>query len=95
MDNDQGIYAREPPQASSRISSMPFLTLSLVGRIVFFLSLFGLALMVLLYHNTTGGFQDFMDSGNFGGRFILTTIGVLIMQLISWKTQLTEVLVAQ
>lgn len=87
MTNDRGPWPNGNDQTSSRISSMPFLTLSLAGRIVFFLSLFGLALMVLLYHNTTGGFQDFMDSGNFGGRFILTTIGVLIS--LNWWTFFT------
>lgn len=82
--NDDGDYRSEKKYGMTRICGMPFFTLSLSGRILFFLLQLALALMVLLYHNTHGGFQDFMDSENFGGRFILTGAGVVI-SMIWWN----------
>ncbi|ETS79203.1 hypothetical protein PFICI_09056 [Pestalotiopsis fici W106-1] len=85
--NDDGDYAKDKRSGIHRMCSMPFFTLTLLGRVLFFLFLLALALMVLLYHNTHGAFQDFMDSENFGGRFILTGAGVIISMI--WWTFFT------
>ncbi|KAF3001746.1 hypothetical protein E8E14_007029 [Neopestalotiopsis sp. 37M] len=84
MKNDEGEYRSKRTYGTTRICGMPFFTLSLSGRILFFLLQLALALMVLLYRNTHGAFQDFMDSENFGGRFILTGAGVVI-SIIWWN----------
>lgn len=84
IKNDAGDFPMKKKRClRSRNSVMPFFSLSLAGRALFLLLLLGLALTILLYRNTGGAFQRFMDSGVFGGRFILTGAGVIV-SLIWW-----------
>ncbi|KAH8880275.1 hypothetical protein GQ53DRAFT_670227 [Thozetella sp. PMI_491] len=57
---------------------IPFITLSVVGRLAFLLFISGL-LVVILYYNETfdeTGFEHFMDSQSFGVKFLFTMVGV-------------------
>lgn len=84
IKNDAGGFdAKKTKYLCAREKVMPFFTLSLTGRVLFFLLSLALLLTILLYHNTGGAFQTFMDSEGFGGRFILTGAGVII-SLIWW-----------
>ncbi|KAK9800997.1 hypothetical protein SCARD494_00977 [Seiridium cardinale] len=82
--NDAGGFgSKRKKRCRTRGRQMPFFTLSLAGRALFFSLLLGLLLMILLYNNTGGAFQTFMDNNNFGGRFILTGAGVIV-SLVWW-----------
>lgn len=59
---------------------LPFLMLSVIGRLVFGLFLAGLLVLILYYRFTGGetGFNQFMSSSTFGVRFLFTCFGVII-----------------
>ncbi|SPN96491.1 uncharacterized protein DNG_00019 [Cephalotrichum gorgonifer] len=59
---------------------LPFLMLSVAGRILFALFIAGI-LVLILYYNNTGGdtaFERFMSQQTFGVRFMFTSFGVII-----------------
>ncbi|KAI1852570.1 hypothetical protein JX266_002111 [Neoarthrinium moseri] len=84
LDKNRGIEFKEGGKWSVRKKSMPFFTLSLAGRSLFLLLLMSLVLIILLNNNTGVNYQTFMDDASFGGRFLLTAVGVVIS--LSWWT---------
>jgi hypothetical protein len=69
---------------------LPFMMLSLTGRMVFLAFLSGLLILILYYNLTTGDtpFERFMDTQTFGVRFVFTLIGMAIT--LFWSTFFTS-----
>lgn len=69
--------------AQTQSKGLPFMALGYPWRIAFLVFLLGLFVVVLFYHisvlrGTTSRFKAFMNSHNFGARFLFAGVGVVI-----------------
>lgn len=69
--------------AQTQRKRLPFMALGYPWRIAFLVFLLGLFVVVLIYHisvlrGTTSHFKAFMNSHNFGARFLFASVGVVI-----------------
>lgn len=84
VDHTEDATRRETNSvAQTQKKGLPFMALGYAWRIAFLVFLFGLFVVVLFYHisvlrGTTSRFKAFMNSHNFGARFLFAGVGVVI-----------------